>query len=342
MYEVREVLHSEEWEQFNLLQPYTLFVQSAAYIDFYKKMGERGWIFGLYKNGVLIGGSLVVSTHAKRGNFLYLPYGPIIPEPTEEKFLVFFNHLKYFAQKQKFHFVRVSPFVAETPFHQKLYNSVGFRSSPIHVLAENTWLLDISSDRNEEEIFKQMDKNHRNLIRRCEKEGVKVEIRKDKEALQILNDMLDVTAKKHHFHRFSRQFVEQEFSVFADKGEAEIFLSYLPNGQIDAAAIIMFYGTMACYRHSASYYLDKRLPSSYLIQWRVIQEAKRRGIRTYNFWGVAPRNAEKDHPFYGITHFKKGFGGRQFDLLPCHDLSISPRYWITRGIETIRRIKRGF
>jgi lipid II:glycine glycyltransferase (peptidoglycan interpeptide bridge formation enzyme) len=64
-------------------------------------------------------------------------------------------------------------------------------------------------------------------------------------------------------------------------------------------------------------------------------------MKFYNFWGIA-KEGDKKHPFYGITHFKKGFGGFEKDLLPAHDLKVSFKYWIDYVIETLRRIKRGF
>jgi lipid II:glycine glycyltransferase (peptidoglycan interpeptide bridge formation enzyme) len=117
----------------------------------------------------------------------------------------------------------------------------------------------------------------------------------------------------------------------------------LPDGRLDGAAVIIYYGNMAAYRHSGSLNLDSRYPTSYLLQWHAIQEAKGRGMEWYNFWGIAPENATKKHPFFGITHFKKGFGGENKKLLYCQDFRINKtRYLLTKIIETIRRIRRGF
>ena len=76
--------------------------------------------------------------------------------------------------------------------------------------------------------------------------------------------------------------------------------------------------------------------------WESIKEAKNRGMKYYNFWGIAPDKARKNHPFYGITHFKKGFGGYKKELLPAQDLPVSVKYWFNWVIETFRSIKRGF
>ncbi|MFZ2189685.1 MAG: peptidoglycan bridge formation glycyltransferase FemA/FemB family protein [Candidatus Magasanikiibacteriota bacterium] len=336
--EVRVVENKNDWENFVLSQMNTLFVQSFHYGEFYESMSEQSWIFGVYEDYKLIGGSLVISTHAKRGDFLYLPYGPI---GEVNKFLdIFINYLKSFAEKNKYDFIRISPFLDETEDNKNLFKKLGFRPAPMHVLAETTWILDL--DKTEEQLLTDMNKNHRNLIHRCEKENVKIEIKNQVADLENFNKLHDETAKRHNFHRFSQKYITNEFSVFSQHNEALVLNAYLPDGRLDSSAIVMFYGNMSAYRHGASLSLDKRLPTSYLLQWEAIKEAKKRNIKYYNFWGIAPENSPKNHPFHGITHFKKGFGGSQKDLLHCQDLPITSKYWLNWLVESIRKIKRGF
>jgi len=333
--EVRQITNKSEWEKFALSQDYSLFVQSTHYGEFYETMGEWSWIFGVYDKERLVGGSLVVSTHARRGDFLYLPYGPL-----GEGAKILFSHLKQFAKKSKFDFIRCSPFWSLGDGGEGVLKQSGFRPAPMHILAENTWILDLN--KSEDELLAQMEKTHRYLIRRCEKEGVKVEKSINEAALEQFNNIHNETAVRHNFHRFSKNYIEKELKSFAQHGEAMIIGGFLPDGRIDSSAIIVFFGNMAAYRHGASLNLDNKLSTSYLVQWEAIKEAKRRGIKWYNFWGVVPANAGKNHPFYGITHFKKGFGGEQVDLVHCHDLPISWKYWFNWIVETFRSLKRGF
>lgn len=333
--EVKLVTNKSEWEKFVLSQPHALFVQSSHYGEFYEMMGEKSWIFGVFDGDKLIGGSLVVSTHAKRGNFLYLPYGPL-----GEGAKILFPHLKKFAKENNFDFIRCSPFWPLGEGSEDILKQSGFRHAPMHILAENTWMLDLS--KSEDELLAQMEKTHRYLIRRCEKEGVRVEKYINETALEQFNNIHDETAKRHHFHRFSKDYIEKEFKTFAPHDEVMVISGFLPNGLIDSSSIIVFFGNMAAYRHGASLNLDNKLSTSYLVQWEAIKEAKRRGLKWYNFWGVVPAKAGKNHPFYGITHFKKGFGGAQMDLVRCHDLPISWKYWFNWIIETLRSLKRGF
>lgn len=341
---IKQIVEVGDWEAFVRSQPYTLFVQSFHYGEFHRDMGESYWIVGVYENDILVGGSLIVSVHARRGNFLYLPYGPIISSEHESLHEEILSELvvwmKQLAKKEDCAFIRISPFIDETKDVKAFYSRVGFRPAPMHVLAETTWILDVRRD--EETLLRNMNKNHRNLIRRCEREGVVIKTSCDPASLVGLDSLLNITAERHKFIRFSREYIEKEFTAFAREGNAMLFEAYLPDGTLDAAAIIMFYGSMAAYRHSASLGASKQLPTSYALQWAVIQEAKKRGLTYYNFWGVAPIGAPSTHPFHGITHFKKGFGGFQKDLLHCRDFPVRPKYWLNWLVETFRRYKRGF
>lgn len=341
MYLVDFIKKENIWEKFVKKQKYTSFVQSSNYGKFYKNLGEDYWILGIFdEQKTLVGGSIILSTHAKRGNFFYLPYGPILEYNNELIKKTFFVELSKFAREKKMDFIRISPLILDTEEGRGAIQKFGYRPAPMHVLAENSWLLDLSKD--EQILLLGMKKNHRNLIRRCEREGVRIEQKVDKKSIDILHHMLDITEKRHNFIRFSREYINAEFKKFFEAGEATIFVGYLPDGRPDSATIIIFYGTMAVYRHSASLNIEKRLPTSYLMQWKIIQEAKKRGMKWYNFWGVDPIGAKDSHPFAGIGHFKRGFGGFQESLLHCHDLPITKRYWINWTIEMIRKKRRGF
>ncbi|MFB6226147.1 MAG: lipid II:glycine glycyltransferase FemX [Candidatus Paceibacteria bacterium] len=340
MYKVKQIENNKRWDKFIDQQKYQPFVQSHKFGEFYKKRGEDYWIFGIFENGNLIGGSLVVSTHARRGNFLYLPYGPIIDFNNEQALSKLMDEISKFAKNNGYDFLRISPFKQDSEDNRQILKQQGCISAPMHIIAETSLVLDL--EQKKDKIMMNMKKNHRNMVRRCMREDVEIEKRTDREALEELNDMHDIVAEKHDFERFPREYVNNEFRTFAEDGEALIFHAYLPDGELDSSAIIIFYGNMAVYRHSAALRKNNKLSTSYLIQWEAIKEAKSRGMKWYNFWGIAPDDASKDHPFYGITKFKKGFGGKKKDLLHCHDKPISIKYWLNWLIESFRRVNRGF
>ncbi|NIA02065.1 MAG: peptidoglycan bridge formation glycyltransferase FemA/FemB family protein [Nitrospirae bacterium] len=338
-YEIKLVEDSGDWEEFLKTTTPNIFVQSARYGDFFKELGEDAFMVGIYDGGKMIGGSLVVTTTARRGKFLYLPYGPKLDFSDRELLRQFNDFLVELARKEKADFIRVAPFLEDTEESRQLFRDLGYRSAPMHVLAETTWILDLDED--EETLMKNMRQTTRNLIRRGEREGVEIRVSSDEAAIDRLVELLDETAKRHHFTPFSKKYIQSEFDAFKDTDEVKIFEAYF-EGEMVSSAIIFFYGDTAVYRHSASSSKRIKCQPTYFLQWNVIREAKRRGLKHYNFWGIAPEGASKKHPFYGITVFKTGFGGYKKDLLHCQDLPVTKKYWLNWLIETLRRIRRGF
>ena len=172
--EIRQISNPETWDEFVKKQEYSPFLQSSMHGKLYKELGEKYWIFGIYEADKLIGGSLILSTHAKRGNFLFLPYGPVMDFHNKHAFKLIIDYISNFAKSQGYSFVRVSPFANDNNEINDLFKKNNFRKSPLHALAETTWMLELSPD--EGEILSKMNKNHRNLIRRCEREEVKINI----------------------------------------------------------------------------------------------------------------------------------------------------------------------
>lgn len=305
-------------------------------------MGQKTWLFESINSSSPIR-SLVTKVEAKRGTFFYLPYGPMLSDLSDAEGLrQFFHQLKKRAQEENASFLRISPYWAETEENKKLLSHLGFRPAPIHMLAETLWLLDLQG-KSEEELLMGMDKKHRNLVRRAEKEGVAIRTTVDPQAVERFIDLHWETVSRHHFTPYPKSYFREQVNIFAQNDQVLVFEAYLQETLL-ASAIIMYYGKSGAYHHgaSSSHPEHRKIPASYLLQWEVIKEAQRRGCSTYNFWGIAPPNAGPKHPFYGITHFKTGFGGRQLDLMPCHDLVINSKYYLNWGVEKFRKWKRGF
>lgn len=341
-YIVKTIDSKTEWEKFIRTNQYQIFVQSWHYGEFNRLMGDDAFVLGVYDQlndkKDLVGGSLIITINAKRGKFFYLPYGPILDYSNPKMVESFFNELKYLAKHKGVDFIRISPFIEDTPENRTIFKQSGFKKAPMHMIAEHTTMLQLDGD--ELELLKSMNQNHRNLIRRCAREGIEFKTSEEVLDVKILYNLLQETASRHKFTPFSLKYLENEFKVFQNRGEAKLYFAY-HEGDLLGAAMILFYGNSAVYRHGASSSVKAKMPSSYGIQWEAIQEAKQRGMTYYNFWGIAPEG-KKNHPFYGITHFKKGFGGFKLDLVPAQDFIITKKYWLNWIVETLRKFKRGF
>ena len=323
--EIREILDKETWEGFISNFNEKTFLQSWSWGEFQLKQGNKIWRLGIYNND-LTGLALVVKISARRGTFLFIPHGPIVKGDRKEALSALLSYLSNLNERASF--IRISPFWERK--EETIFKSLGFRPAPIHMHAEVTWELDLSPS--EEALLAGMRKTTRYLIRKALEN-------KDIEILRTnnLNEFLPVyheTSKRHKFVVFSEKYLQDEISAFGK--DISVFLGKY-KGEVVSAAIFVFWQGNAFYHHSGS--LVTKAPVSYLLQWEAIKEAKKRGCKTYNFWGIS---TDPKHPWAGLSQFKMGFGGYQRDLVKSKDYVLSFAYWPNYIIESLRKIKRGF
>jgi len=339
MSNIFKITNSEDHLRFLKDQNFNIYVQHPLFGEFNQNLGDEYFCFSGLKNNQIVISSLCILIKAKRGNFLYLPYGPIFKDHSIVK--DYFSELKNLAKQKGCNFVRISPFLDYTQQNLNLFKSSGFTKSPMHMIAENTCVLDLK-DKTKDEVLKGMNKNHRNLIKKSLKtKELEVKVSSDSKDIKILHDLLIETSKRHGFTPFSLEYLKQEFDTFKKIKAGKIYIAYYNSKPIAASIFYQFCDTKV-YKHGASLSEFRNVPASYLIQWTSILDAINDNIHNYNFWGVAPSKEHKNHPFYGITHFKMGFGSKQIDLIPALDLPINMFYWFNWIIETLRRKKRGF
>ncbi len=343
--EISEDIQKQEWEEFLLQQTNPPFLQSWNMTTLHKQINEEPHCVAVRRGKQLIGVAFYTVVKAKRGHYLYLPYGPVLQEWSNDIFQALTAFLAQKGRDLQVDFIRSSPFITNSESNQRLYSAAGWKRAPIHMLAEHVWILDITPS--EDELMKGMRKTMRNLIRRAGRDGVAIRVSTDPSDVDHFLTIHRDTVERHKFTPYTDDYFVSQVQAFTQDDQVALLLAEY-KGSVIAASIIMFYGNMASYHHGASLTKYQKVPSTYLLQWTAIQEAKKRGCTAYNFWGIVPEEKmespilHRKHPFAGVTTFKTGFGGSRLDLLPCHDYALTSKYYITKIIETARRIKRGF
>lgn len=334
--QIKEIADKQLWESFLLSCDNPPFLQSWNAANQGKALGEDSVKLGIYADNSLKGVALVTLVRAKRGNFLYLPYGPVLKEFDEDLICSLTTYLSKWGREEGFDFIRMAPYLERSEPVEKIFASLGYRIAPIHMLSETVWKLDLSPT--EDELLMNMRKTTRNLIRRAIKDGVAVSKSTNSEDIDAFVKLMNETHKRHHFVPYPSELYYKQVEAFKADDEVVVFRG-IHDKQTIASSIVMYYGNAASYHHGAS--TPSKVPVAYLIQWEAIREAKRRGCKEYSFWGIVETD-DKNHPFYGITKFKKGFGGEVRHLIFAQDYPLSKKYYLTYLIETARRIKRGF
>lgn len=334
---IKNIENQKEWEEFILGKNEANFLQSWSWGEFHKALNKQIFRTGFFENNKLVGVMLSVAEPARRGKYLTVPGGPIINWENKKIINAFAKQIKIIAKENNCVFVRVRSQLKSDDFSKNLFKNLGFIKAPMHLHAELTSQLDIT--KSEEELMTQMRKGTRYEVRKGIKEGIKISASTDEKEIKKFYDLQIKTSIRQKFVPFSYKFLHEQFKEFAENGNALLYKAEFGN-KLLAQAFTIFYGKEAVYHYGASTDEGRHYPGAYLIQWEAIKEAKKRGMTRYNFWGVAPEN-QQNHRFSGLSLFKRGFGGEDFEYLHAQDLIINyPRYFINYVIESLRKIIR--
>lgn len=339
MLEIKEIKDKNVWELFLSKKEiiYYPFFQSWNWGDLQIESGHRIWRLGVYNGKNIVAICQIIDVKAKRGHYLHLRHGPVLLPFDQKVFDLLIEYIIVVAKKNKAFFLRMSPLLKKEHIDRIMLKERGFISAPIHNLdAEICWVLKISFS--EDELLKNMRKTHRYLIRKAQDMNIEIVRTQKVSDIDVFLQLYSKLSERKHFIPHSS--LKEEFSIFSEDNQAVLFLAKY-NKKIIAGAFIVFVENMAIYRHGASDVAYKDIPASYLLQWEAIKEAKKRGIKLYNFWGIAPTEA-KNHPWQGLTLFKTGFGGEKVEFLHALDLSLNFKYWKTHFIDLFFRWKKGY
>ncbi|MCF7917809.1 peptidoglycan bridge formation glycyltransferase FemA/FemB family protein [Candidatus Gracilibacteria bacterium] len=341
---LREINASQLNEFYNSFSGEKTFLQTSKYGDFREKLGEKNFRYGIYSQSSnskspepeLIGVCQFQRIPARRGIHLHVPHGPLISTDkwNEGAVLRFFlSEYKRIGREEKCDFVRISPLLEGA--QKKEFQKENFRPAPTHLVnPELTWVLDITQD--EESILANMRKSTRYEVRRIEKSGITVHMGNSKKDLDIFWQLHTETVKRQHFVPFARKMTETELDIFGN--DVQIF-----NAQIEqkncSSSIIIFDSHAAYYHQGASIY--SKFPVTHATLWEAIREAKHRGCEEFNFWGVCDEN-QTNHPWYGLSKFKRGFGGEERRFLHAQDFPLTSKYWLNFLVEKWRKWKRHY
>ncbi|MDP3726760.1 MAG: peptidoglycan bridge formation glycyltransferase FemA/FemB family protein [bacterium] len=339
MLRIKKIQNKAQWESFlnrKEIEFYPLF-QSWNWGEVQKKLGFEIERIGIFDQEKFVGIALIVNVIAKRGHYLHVRHGPVFNPFKASYFKCFVQYIIKRTEEREASFIRISPLFRKKSVREDVFREFKFIKSPIHNMdAQVCWVLDITKP--EEQLLKEMRKTTRYLIKRGVNSGLKVVKARSISDIKLFLNLYKKTAKKHGF--VPHQGIAEEFAMFRKDKQAELFL-VLFKKRVVSAALIIFCQDQAIYHHGASDTKYERLSPSYLLQWEAILEAKKRGKRLYNFWGIAPPSS-KNHPWQGLTLFKTGFGGEVREFLPSHDLPLSLWYWKTYLIESITKLHKGY
>lgn len=327
--------NKQKWDKFVTSHPEANFLQSWDFYKFYKSRGNEivRRIAVDDKNKIIAAYAGVVE-HAKRGRHLAIAGGPILDWDDQKLVKKIFADIREQGKTNRCVFVRVRPQLELSDHSLQLFRQLGLKKAPMYLSVEYAGVLDLNKD--EDEIMKGMRQRLRRALRKGAKNNIEIETSTDPADIHTFYEIQLQTARRHDFVSFSEDFLTKQFAAFAPHGEAVLYTAK-HDGEILAQNFMIFYGNEASYHYGVSSELGTKLSGAPLLHMQAMRDARERGIKRYNFWGIVGEDETK-HRFYGVSVFKRGFGVDELKYTPAHDLIINKSAYLkTKIIETIRK-----
>ena len=324
-----------EWDRFITAHPEANFLQSWSFYEFHLSRGKKviRRLFWDNQKTLIAAYAGVVET-ARRGKHLAVAGGPIMDWQNRSLVKAVFADLKEQGIKHDCTFVRVRPQLELSDSSLTLFGQLGLKKSPMYLSVEYAGVLDLN--KTEEEILSNASQGFRRKLRKAEKNQITIEKSTNPADIKKFYQIQISTAKRHSFVAFSEDFLTKQFTAFVKNHEAVLYIAKKDH-QILAENFMIFYGNEASYHYGASSDLSTKLSSAPLLHIEAMRDARKRGIKRYNLWGiVAPTDTK--HRFYGVSEFKRSFGCDELKYTPAHDLILHPaKYTLTKAIEATRK-----
>jgi lipid II:glycine glycyltransferase (peptidoglycan interpeptide bridge formation enzyme) len=194
-------------------------------------------------------------------------------------------------------------------------------------------------NKSEDELLSEMKSKTRYNIRLANRKGVECK----HVGMEYFDDfirLLDQTAVRDHIRSHPKDYYKAMLTAMRG-GEAKAFLAMaFFDGRPIAANVIVDFAGQRTYVHGATSNLHRNVMAQYALHWFLIQEAKEAGMKSFDFYGIAPDGAGKNHPWYGITRYKRGYGGELIETPGTYELQTKHIwYGAYRIAKKIRRIK---
>ena len=298
---------------------------------------------------------LAIIKKVPTGNYLYLPYGPVYENKTGFKNAL--KSLEGLAKKEGAIFIRIEPqdpnFVSYAPKNAK-------KSKDLN--PKETWLLDLTGNDYREKLPSRLLRYYKN----AEKNGLTIETSKNPADIKHLLSLQKSLAKEKGISTFSENYLKTELSqpfatlylvryqqprrVTAPEGDPKMFAKQNfgegeepagPVGTVIASGLVFDYKNIRYNLQGAQSDEGRKLHATGILTIKLIEDAKAQNKTLFDFWGIAPENAPKNHPWAGFTNFKKTFDGYKADYAGTYDLVLNPFkyrfYLILRGLNRILR-----
>lgn len=188
---------------------------------------------------------------------------------------------------------------------------LGYKYLGEYEQAKWLFVLDLQG-RTEQGIWDSLRVTHRRMLRKAERENVKIREMADTE-LPLMKEILAETGSRQGFADPSLEYYRSMKQAFGDKVQ---FMLAERDGKPLAVAMYVIDDKEMVYLYGGSRRAGQKYAGSYQMQWYMIRQAIAKEVPRYNFYGTKPLAGN------GVYQFKQGFRGTMEELLGTFALPI--------------------
>jgi len=312
----KQIQNKEEWNDF-VKKNNGSFLQSWEWGQFQYAYGREAKYLAVEDNGHIIAGGLLIkySLPAWR-NYYFSPYGPI------KYHELLLDAVRDVADKEKIIFWR----------YEKADIAGGMKVNNVH--PQYSLVLELK-DKKPDELLANMKPKTRYNIHLAEKKGVKIKVSTDFSDLNAFYLLSQQTAKRQKISIHPESYYQTMLHSLGQAGLLKIYAAEYQGKIIAANLMILFHDTVT-YLHGATSNEHREVMAPHLLQWQAILDAKNAGYQYYDFFGIA-ENDDPEHPWAGITRFKKGFSGTVKKYPGTYEIPLNNLWY--NAYKTVKKIK---
>ncbi len=276
---------------------------------------------------VVGGGQLLIRPASILGAAAYVTKGPLCASGDPELLALIVDALEQVCRACRVQYLIVQPPNNGEGMAAYLAGR-GFRPTTVEVAPTATLLIDLSLSL--DELLAQMHRQHRQNIRRSEREGIAVR-EGDETDLDAFYRLHLATSERQQFEPFSWAYFVRMWEVLRPHRAIALLLSEYQGEAISALLLVPFGDTVIAKVSGWSGQHGSRRPNE-AVFWGAIRWAKERGFRYFDLEGIDPAAAHAildgqpiaEELYHSPTFFKLMFGG-QVALYPvAYDYVFNP------------------
>ena len=314
--EIRDDIDRVKWNEFISSHSASPILQSWEWGEV---KAASGW--EPIRIAVTEGGQIRAAIQILKRSFLfYAPRGPVLDIKDEKTLDLLLSEVRKLAKKHKAVALKIDPEVEENDPAVQILKKRGFIPQKKQVQPRATFYLDLT--RPLDDLLASFEEKTRYNIRLAAKKGVKV-IRD--QGAEIFYDIYRETARRDNFLIHPRSYYQKIMEIMGPQQMARVFVAYLADEPI-AAVLVFCFGNRVWYMYGSSKSERREVMPNHALHWEVIKWAKEKGYKLYDLWGI-PADPKPGHPLWGVYRFKKGFKGRQVNLVGACDLVYDPLFY---------------